>query len=130
MLRHDADEGGASNLKELLRARIRSAPKDSGRNVELRYATDDYLDRRIEQARQFAAQKLVENAKKAGGDGTYLFDNREKLVHAINAQHAIVLMGGAARFTREINGEIEFLGRAAMVDWLANSDSIRPGIPI
>jgi hypothetical protein len=117
MVQRDADESSAEELKATLLDRIRSAPKSADRMNFHRYESDEYLDRRIIDAQRFAATILRERAE--ASDGTFLFDDPDKLVRVINAQHAIVLMGGNARFVREVDGDIQFYSRAAMADWLA-----------
>lgn len=78
----DAD---AEFLKERLREAIEDAYEDPARPRKQRYLSDEYLDLRIEKAREFVANS---GASRSGAEAEYLFDDEDELVDAINRSYA------------------------------------------
>lgn len=115
MIANGADPSSSERLKELLRDRIRNAPKREGRDVEQRYTTDEYLDERIEKARQFALNNS--QTQKDAKPNNPVFASVDALLAYFNARYAVLLMGSNPRYLFEEDGEVQFLTPTAFNEW-------------
>lgn len=99
-------------LKVRLREVIKAAYEDPARPRRQRYLSDEYLDRRIEEARAFVA-------KEAGSvSNDLVFDDEDDLVDYINMSHAMVTSGNSMLYVREKDGRIDLHKKQTVQDLL------------
>lgn len=106
----------AAPLKAALLAAIEVAQKDPSRSRD-KYFTDEYLDVRIEEAREFIAASHVAADEESPAE-RYEFDDKVELVQAINRNFALITVGSGTRFLRQRGPEFDLLLKTACQDIL------------
>jgi hypothetical protein len=103
----------AAEIKAILIDAISGADEDPNKpRKHERYLTDEYLDQRIEQAREFIASRPREEPE-------YLFSDKDELVSAINKNHALVCVGSRVAYLRERGEEFDLMNKQGIADLLA-----------
>ncbi|TGD95857.1 bifunctional DNA primase/polymerase [Methylobacterium nonmethylotrophicum] len=103
--RFQGTEAPAGVLKATLRSTVERAPVKRERENYARYLSDEYLDRRIEQAREYIC-----NSESAGNEErNFIFDDYQELIDALNRITAVVWVGDAMRFLIQENDHTRFV---------------------
>ncbi|WP_172294819.1 bifunctional DNA primase/polymerase [Pseudoruegeria sp. HB172150] len=122
--RHSADADSAPLKTALLDAILSSECKDD--RAESRYATDDYLDTRIQQARDYIAeQREIEDAEPFDITAS-LGDTLGEALDSLSRGFRFVNIGGEGKFVRQLaRGEppkLDVWNTTALARWYSNQE--------
>ncbi len=113
----------SSELFDALRDRIESAYRDPERD-RFKYDTDEYLDRRIEQASEFIAEQRADAETEPFDMAAPLGDTLDEALTNLNRGFRYVNIGGEGRFLRVLlpgeKPKLEVWNTTALKNWYAN----------
>lgn len=120
--RHGCDASSATIKTKLLDS-ILSAPCKDDR-AHFRYATDDYLDNRIEQAREFITEESCDDQETPFDITDPLGDTLDEAMGTLDRGFRFVNIGGEGKFIRHLRRgdapKLEVWSTTALANWYAD----------